>query len=225
VTLSAPLRFTVEAAFLVAVGVALAAFDLELLPFLIVMGVAWVLVATCERLLSRPGVALSALRRRAPTRARESLRARRTREERPGPERRAERAPVTEPEPRAEPEPSAEPEPRVEPEPDAEPESPRVLEAVPTPEPEPEPEPRQEPEREEPVVELPQAAHRRPDGWNLWDLEQRAQQRAGQDPLRDEEWNALLVSLRDFARPDGTLPPEFDELVHESFAELISRRT
>jgi hypothetical protein len=88
---------------------------------------------------------------------------------------------------------------------------------------EPEPEPDEEEEAVPPVAELPQAAHRRTDGWNLWDLELRAKQAAGGDPLRDEEWSALLVSLREFARPDGTLPSDFDSLVRESFAELIRR--
>jgi hypothetical protein len=36
--------------------------------------------------------------------------------------------------------------------------------------------------------------------------------------------NALLVSLRDFAQPDGALPGEFAELIEESLVELISRR-
>ena len=68
------------------------------------------------------------------------------------------------------------------------------------------------------VVELP---FRGPREWNLWDLERRARDRAGQDPFRDEEWAALFVNLREYATPDGMLPPEFDELVRESFNELL----
>lgn len=204
----APLRFGFEAAFLVAVGVALAVADVELLPFVVVMAVAWVLIAGAERMLSRPGVALPSFGRRAPDGKGESL-----------PVPRA-RTPAPEPH-RAEPEPA--------PEEQREPQPQRPLEAVPEPEPEsePEPEPEEEEEAEEEpqelVPELAQAAHRRPEGWNLWDLELRAKQVAG-DRLRDEEWHALFVSLREFAQPDGTLPSEFDALVHESFGELISRR-
>jgi hypothetical protein len=192
----APLRFIVEAALLVAVGVALAAADVELLPFVVVMALAWVLIATAERVLVRAVGAAGDVEpppiSRAPTPA-PSLAAA---EPKPGP------VEQREPEPQ------------------------RALEAVP-PEPEsrPEPEPEEEEaEPEEEVLELPQAAHRRPEGWNLWDLELRARQVAGADRLRDEEWNALFVSLREYAQPDGTLPPEFDPLVHESFEELISRR-
>jgi hypothetical protein len=223
VSLPAPFRFAVEAVFLVALGVALAAADLDLLPFVVVMAVAWMLVATAERMLSRPDAALSLARRRD-----------RDRDEQPFPVRLArETAPET-PRPEPEPEPVPEPAAVAEPEPaevreaepaevhEAEPE--RALEVVPEPEPEPEPQPEPEKEEPEPVVAFPQGAYRRPDGWNLWDLEQRAHQLAGEDPIRDEEWNALLVSLRDYARPDGTLPPEFDALVQESFEELISRR-
>jgi hypothetical protein len=56
--------------------------------------------------------------------------------------------------------------------------------------------------------------------WNLWDLERKAREQAG-DAERDQEWTALFVHLREFATPDGVLPKEFDDLVRESFAELI----
>jgi hypothetical protein len=56
--------------------------------------------------------------------------------------------------------------------------------------------------------------------WNLWDLERRAREQAGNAP-RDEEWSALFTHLRVFANADGVLPKEFDELVRESFGELI----
>ncbi len=32
----------------------------------------------------------------------------------------------------------------------------------------------------------------------------------------------MILSLRDFARADGTLPLEFDELVRDSFGELLT---
>ena len=60
--------------------------------------------------------------------------------------------------------------------------------------------------------------------WNLWELERLSRERGGEDPARDVEWGYLVVYLRDFARPDGTLPTEFDELVRESFGELIAAR-
>jgi hypothetical protein len=56
--------------------------------------------------------------------------------------------------------------------------------------------------------------------WNLWDLERRAREQAGNAP-RDEEWSALFTHLRVFANADGVLPKEFDKLVRESFGELI----
>jgi hypothetical protein len=77
------------------------------------------------------------------------------------------------------------------------------------PEPEPEPEPQPEPE--------PSSAPRE---WNIWELQQLVRERRDDD--RHEEWAALIASLRDFARVDGTLPGEFDELVRDSFGELVA---
>ena len=56
--------------------------------------------------------------------------------------------------------------------------------------------------------------------WNIWDLERRAREHAG-DPLRDQEWAALFMHLRQFANADGVLPTQFDGLVRESFSRLI----
>jgi hypothetical protein len=155
-------------------------------------------------------------------------------------------APVEEPSP-AEPEPEPEPVPVVVIEeattvaiiePEGEPEPVVVVEertvAIVEPEPEPAPvqlvevpplPPEPPPMREaEPVparstvVELPT---RGPREWNLWDLERRARERAGLDTFRDEEWAALLVYLREYATPDGMLPPEFDDLIRESFGDLL----
>ena len=55
--------------------------------------------------------------------------------------------------------------------------------------------------------------------WNLWELERRARARAGADAV-PEEWAAIFMYLREFARSDGALPPQFDSLVRESFPEL-----
>lgn len=197
----APLRFAFPAALLVAVGVVLSAADVELLPFVVAMAVVWVLAATAQRMLSRARVAPSSFGNGAVEGKDDPLPLHQS------------GAPVSDSH-------WAEPEPP--PDEERQPEPQRMLEAVPEPEPEPEPDEEQEPE--DLVLQLPQAAHRRPEGWNLWDLELRANERAGEDQLRDEEWHALFVSLREYAQPDGTLPSEFDALVQDSFAELISRR-
>jgi hypothetical protein len=115
---------------------------------------------------------------------------------------------VVEPEPLAvEPEPvRVEPEPEpvvVEPEPEPEP---VVVEPEPEPEPvavEPEPEPEPEPTAEQ--------------AWNLWQIDR---------ALRDsgavtEEQEFLLMYLRDYAGPDGSLPVDFDALVRESFGDVL----
>ena len=54
---------------------------------------------------------------------------------------------------------------------------------------------------------------------NLWDLERVAREQAVGDAARDEERSFLLMYLREFAEPDGLLPPEFDLLVRDSFGE------
>jgi hypothetical protein len=43
----------------------------------------------------------------------------------------------------------------------------------------------------------------------------------GADTEQLQEWNLLLLNLRQYANPEGTLPVDFDELVHESFGELL----
>jgi hypothetical protein len=58
-------------------------------------------------------------------------------------------------------------------------------------------------------------------GWNLWELERLARAAAERHPDRAQEWAYLFVYLREFASPDGALPPEFDGLVRESFAEVL----
>jgi hypothetical protein len=108
-----------------------------------------------------------------------------------------------------EPEPEPEPEPKPEPEVVAAP----VAEAPPPPPPEPAPVPAA------PAFQAPPPSPA-PQEWNLWELERRAREQAG-DAARDEEWTALFVHLRQFASAEGVLPKEFDDLVRESFAELI----
>jgi hypothetical protein len=88
-------------------------------------------------------------------------------------------------------------------------------------EPAPQPEPALEPELE-PEPELDAEPHYAgpPREWNLWELERLVRDRPAD--AQQEEQAALVVSLRDFARPDGTLPLEFDQLVRESFGPLLS---
>ena len=87
---------------------------------------------------------------------------------------------------------------------------PRLEAPIPPPEPKPPPPPDYRPRRH----------GRLPREWNIWDLERRAREEAG-DAARDEEWTALFLHLRQFADTHGVLPKEFDDLVRESFAHLI----
>jgi hypothetical protein len=97
------------------------------------------------------------------------------------------------------------PAPPVEPVVEAPPEPPPVEQAPP---------PLPEPPRAPPAPRPPARE------WNIWDLERWAREQAG-DPLRDEEWAALFMHLRQYANADGVLPMQFDDLVRESFSELI----
>jgi len=222
-------RFVVEAAFLIAVAVAAAMLDLTTPAIVAVMAGAWSLVAAVEWLLSRrAGV------REAATVA--------PAEREPAP------PPAPEPEPVVAPEALPEP---VEPEPVAvtaaarpeeeptdetppalpEPVPPAAeerveLTVVPEPEPEPEPEPvrRREPPRAA-VVNLDDARPWEPREWNIWELERAAREVAGDDAVRDEERSFLLMYLRDFAGPDGSLPTRFDSLVRDSFGDVLGSGT
>jgi hypothetical protein len=109
-------------------------------------------------------------------------------------------------------EPEPEPEPVVMPAP--------VAEAPPPPPPPPPPEPEPAPVPAAPAFQPPPTSPPIPQEWNLWELERRAREQSG-DAARDEEWTALFVHLRQYASAEGVLPKEFDDLVRESFAELI----
>ena len=111
-------------------------------------------------------------------------------------------------EPTPEPDPVAiEPEP-VAVEPEREPEQ-VTPEPEPEPEPESEPEPEPEPESEREPVEAQQ--------WNVWELD-RALRDSG---TLTEEQEFLLIYLRDYAGPDGSLPVDFDALIRESFGDVL----
>jgi hypothetical protein len=58
-------------------------------------------------------------------------------------------------------------------------------------------------------------------GWNVWQLERLLVSQPKPDQERDYERSLMLVYLREFADPDGQLPPEFDDLVRESFGDLV----
>ena len=78
-----------------------------------------------------------------------------------------------------------------------------------------------EPEREPAPEPAPAPARSlAPREWNIWELQHLVRERLDDD--RHEEWAALIASLRDFARVDGTLPGEFDQLVRDSFGELLA---
>jgi hypothetical protein len=122
-------------------------------------------------------------------------------------------------------EPVAQPEPRKEPELAVSERSARAILAsgpppihkdpwpIPAPESEPKPEPL-------PDTRPATLGNDLPYEWNVWDLQRLVRDRPDDD--RQEEWAAIIVSLRDFAKADGTLPREFDELVRDSFGELLA---
>jgi len=157
---SAPARFALEAGFIILVGVIAAVLDFGPLAIVIVMGLAWVVVALVER-------AVKSNRPRRPPRpevgplepAVEDV----SEKSLPRPEARRLRF--------SEPRRGADPDPRS--------------------------------SRE----------------WNLWELERRAREHAGAEAV-PEEWAAIFMSLREYAKSDGALPPQFDSLVRESFPEL-----
>ncbi|MFL5963203.1 MAG: hypothetical protein ACJ757_09975 [Gaiellaceae bacterium] len=98
-----------------------------------------------------------------------------------------------------------------EPEPQSEPE-PVAVEPQATPEPTPEPEPVAAAPEPEPEPEVAEALQ-----WNLWELD-RALRGSGEVT---EEQEFLLMYLRDYAGPDGSLPIDFDGLVRESFGDVL----
>jgi hypothetical protein len=55
----------------------------------------------------------------------------------------------------------------------------------------------------------------------VWELERAVRQQEGADAEQVQEWNLLLLNLRQYANPEGTLSADFDELVRESFGELV----
>lgn len=58
-------------------------------------------------------------------------------------------------------------------------------------------------------------------GFNLRVLERLVVERGAEHPDRRDEWESYLFFLRDHAAADGSLPPGFDGLVEETFAEIL----
>jgi hypothetical protein len=239
---SARVRFGIEAAFLLIVAGGAALAKLSPGQIIMLMFVAWLLVALIERASSRtpsrpvaqhasPG----APEEPRSTERRWSWRRKREEPEAIDPTASLEEHPAPTHVRKLEPEPvPSETEPtEVAPDPPAPTVTKRALDlsgleepqAAPPPPPPPEPETAPaavEPPREPPpppAVQQP-AAQPAPREWNIWELERQAREHAG-DAARSEEWTALFVHLREFASTEGLLPKEFDGLVRESFAELI----
>lgn len=90
----------------------------------------------------------------------------------------------------------------------------------PAPEAAPEAAPEPAPREESPVVNFA-ARTRGPRMWNLWELERLAREEFKGEALEESQF--LFIHLRQFARADGQLPLEFDELVRDSFGGLLER--
>ena len=52
-------------------------------------------------------------------------------------------------------------------------------------------------------------------------LERLVSERGDEFPDRVEEWRYYIHFLREHAGPEGQLPPTFDALIDETFAELL----
>jgi hypothetical protein len=76
----------------------------------------------------------------------------------------------------------------------------------------------------EPQTVVPIGVSSMPRQWNLWELERLTRESSGDDVVRDEERQFLLMYLREFADSDGQLPIDFDGLVRDSFGELVGAR-
>ena len=200
-------RFIVEAGFIIAVAVIAGIERLSTWWIIAVVAGAWLIVAAVEiAVWARNVVAQQPQAVDEPADV----------EPAPTPEHVSRPPVVVRPQPSVE---TREAEPEPEPEQTREPERPRIV-AVPALPPEPEPEPEVEPEEPDRVVAfLP--ANDSPREWNLWELERAARDHGGDDVARNEERSYLLMYLREFAGPDGTLPADFDALVRESFGDVL----
>jgi outer membrane biosynthesis protein TonB len=242
-------RTVVEAAFLIAVPVVAAALGFSTWTIIAASAVAYLLIFVLEATLWREGTPAPGLSRlRLPARNVRVKPPAAPAEPEPEPEvvvvSKPVVAPVTAPAPvtvdRAHdhvrvlpktPEPAPEPAPPAvapAPEPEPQPVPEPVVEYAPltaVPEPEPVPVPvavAVAPPEPQTVVAIGVSAV--PRQWNLWELERLTRESAGDDVVRDEERQFLLMYLREFADSDGQLPVDFDGLVRDSFGELVGAR-
>jgi hypothetical protein len=202
-------RFIVEAGFIIAVAVIAGIEHLSTWWIIAVVAGAWLIVAAVE---------IAVWARNVVAQQPQAVDEPADLEPAPTPEYASRPPVVVRPQPSVE---THEAEPSSEPEAEQtrEPEQPRIV-AVPALPPEPEPEPEAEPEEPDRVVAfLP--ANDSPREWNLWELERAARDHGGNDVARNEERSYLLMYLREFAGPDGTLPADFDALVRESFGDVL----
>ncbi len=58
--------------------------------------------------------------------------------------------------------------------------------------------------------------------WNLFSLQRLVDERGGEYPERIEEWSSYLYFLREYAKPDGSVPASFDWLIEDTFADLVA---
>ena len=87
---------------------------------------------------------------------------------------------------------------------------------------EPEP-PAQEPAPAPPVAETAPQAKPVDGSWTLDALERLVRDRRPASPGQAEEWDTYLFLLRQHATADGRLPPSFDALIADVFADAVSR--
>jgi hypothetical protein len=197
-------RFFIEAAFIIAVAVIAGIEQLSTWWIIVLVAGAWLIVAIVEiAVWARQVVAHQPRALEVPEPA-------------PVPDFPThERVVARPPEPRREP-PAPPPAPPVR---ASEPVEPPRIVAVPSLPPEPQPEPEPVPEPAPVVAFLP--VNDAPREWNLWELERAARDHATDDVARNEERSYLLMYLREFAGPDGTLPTDFDGLVRDAFGDLL----
>jgi capsular polysaccharide biosynthesis protein len=109
-----------------------------------------------------------------------------------------------------------------EPEPELAPEPAPIPIPMPAPRPGPGPAPAPMPQPELPPAAVAEVVHLRAgSGFNLIELEHLVSARSGEFPDRAVEWPSYLFFLREHADVDGSLPPSFDYLVEDVFAELL----
>jgi hypothetical protein len=61
-----------------------------------------------------------------------------------------------------------------------------------------------------------------PSARRLWELEALAREHPDPDEYVQAEREALVYTLRSYAHPDGSLPPEFHGLVEDAFGDLLA---